>query len=50
MFNVYSNPIKNKNYENYFYFNNHDVLAFSQNTTAQGTIVDVAVEMKISPL
>jgi hypothetical protein len=25
-------------------------LAFSQNTTAQGTIVDVAVEMKISPL
>jgi uncharacterized surface protein with fasciclin (FAS1) repeats len=25
------------------YFNNHMSLAFSQNTTAQGTIVDVAV-------
>jgi uncharacterized surface protein with fasciclin (FAS1) repeats len=45
MFNVYSysNPIKQKLWKNYFYFNNHDVSSLFKNTTAQGTIVDVAV-------
>jgi hypothetical protein len=50
MFNVYSysNPIKQKIMKKLLYFNN--VSSLFSNTTAQGTIVDVAVGNEDSPL